>query len=121
MALRPWTYEAVKSTGDRMVSRLHLPHGQSQICIGAHESGGGTIGSVADHVEVPDFRSKSLSISRLALTSQHAALRPTFAAKAVSGALDEMATNWILSNRRQALVDDADAVVDLLVNGMRRS
>ena len=48
-------------------------------------------------------------------------LSPTFAAKAVFGALDEMATNWILSNRRQALVDDADAVVDLLVNGMRRS
>lgn len=48
-------------------------------------------------------------------------LSPTFAAKAVFGALDEMATNWILSNRRHALVDDADAVVDLLVNGIRRS
>ena len=43
---------------------------------------------------------------------------PTFAAKMLYGALDEMATNWILSRRRYALADQADAVVDLFVNGM---
>ena len=46
-------------------------------------------------------------------------LNPTLAAKAIFGALDEMATNWILSSRRYALVDDADAVIDLFVHGMK--
>jgi hypothetical protein len=33
------------------------------------------------------------------------------------GALDEMATNWILSRRRYPLEVDADAIVDLFFNG----
>ena len=47
-------------------------------------------------------------------------ISPTDAAKAIFGALDEMATNWILSSRRYALVNQADVVVDLFVNGMRK-
>ena len=43
---------------------------------------------------------------------------PTFAAKMLYGALDEMATNWILSRRQYALAAQADEVVDLFVNGM---
>ena len=43
---------------------------------------------------------------------------PTFAAKMLFGALDEMATNWILSRRRYVLAAQADEVVDLFVNGM---
>ena len=46
-------------------------------------------------------------------------LSPTLAAKAIFGALDEMVTNWVLSNRDYRLVDDADPVIDLLVNGMK--
>jgi TetR/AcrR family fatty acid metabolism transcriptional regulator len=46
-------------------------------------------------------------------------LSPTAAAKMLFGALDEMATNWILSRRRYSLEADADAVVDLFVNGAR--
>src|SRR6476619_8208245 len=46
-------------------------------------------------------------------------LKPTVAAKMLFGALDEMATNWILSRRRYSLEGDADAVVDLFVNGAR--
>lgn len=46
-------------------------------------------------------------------------LNPTLAAKAIFGALDEMVTNWVLSNRDHGLVDDADPVIDLLVNGMK--
>jgi TetR/AcrR family fatty acid metabolism transcriptional regulator len=42
----------------------------------------------------------------------------TLAAKIFFGALDEMATNWILSDRRYALVDDADAVVDVFLHGV---
>jgi TetR/AcrR family fatty acid metabolism transcriptional regulator len=45
----------------------------------------------------------------------------TLAAKLFFGALDEMATNWILSDRRYALADDADAVVDVFLNGVRAS
>src|SRR5947199_69106 len=46
-------------------------------------------------------------------------LKPTSAAKMLFGALDEMATNWILSRRRYSLEADADAVVDLFINGAR--
>jgi len=45
-------------------------------------------------------------------------LNPTLAAKVFFGALDEMATNWVLSRRRYALAADADAIVDLFVNGI---
>src|SRR5207248_1587316 len=44
-------------------------------------------------------------------------IKPTVAAKRLFGALDEMATNWILSKRRYSLESDADAVVDLFING----
>ena len=46
-------------------------------------------------------------------------IKPTVAAKMLFGALDEMATNWILSRRRYSLDGDADAVVDLFLNGAR--
>ena len=46
-------------------------------------------------------------------------INATVAAKMFFGALDEMATNWILSHRRYSLEDDADPVVDLFVNGAR--
>jgi len=43
---------------------------------------------------------------------------PTLAAKLFFGALDEMATNWILSRRKYSLVAEADAIVDLFVGGL---
>jgi TetR/AcrR family fatty acid metabolism transcriptional regulator len=46
-------------------------------------------------------------------------LNTTAAAKVFFGALDEMATNWILSRRRRSLESDADHVVDLFLNGAR--
>ena len=39
------------------------------------------------------------------------------AAKVFFGALDEMATNWVLSRRRYALAEQADEIVDILVGG----
>jgi TetR/AcrR family fatty acid metabolism transcriptional regulator len=39
------------------------------------------------------------------------------AAKVLFGALDEMATNWILSRRRYSLEAQADPVVDMLLGG----
>src|ERR1043166_7933527 len=46
-------------------------------------------------------------------------IKPTIAAKVLFGALDEMATNWMLSKRRYTLEAEADAVVDLFINGVR--
>jgi len=45
---------------------------------------------------------------------------PTIAAKALFGALDEMATNWILTQRSYQLAAQADDVIDLFLNGVRR-
>jgi TetR/AcrR family transcriptional regulator, fatty acid metabolism regulator protein len=44
-------------------------------------------------------------------------IHATSVAKMFFGALDEMATNWILSRRRYNLEAEADAVVDLFVDG----
>ena len=48
-------------------------------------------------------------------------INPTLAAKVFFGALDEMATNWVLSRRRYALAADADAIVDVFINGIGAS
>jgi TetR/AcrR family transcriptional regulator, fatty acid metabolism regulator protein len=45
-------------------------------------------------------------------------INPTLGAKLVFGALDEMATNWILSRRKYALAAEADQIVDFLVGGL---
>ena len=45
---------------------------------------------------------------------------PTIAAKALFGALDEMATNWILTRRKYSLAAQADDVVELFLNGVAR-
>jgi TetR/AcrR family transcriptional regulator, fatty acid metabolism regulator protein len=45
-------------------------------------------------------------------------ISPTIAAKVFFGALDETATNWMLSRRRYSLAGQADAIVDLFVNGV---
>jgi TetR/AcrR family fatty acid metabolism transcriptional regulator len=45
-------------------------------------------------------------------------INPTLAAKMLFGALDEMATNWILSRRKYSLPAEASAVVDLFVGGL---
>src|SRR2546430_9221243 len=39
--------------------------------------------------------------------------------KILFGALDEMATNWILSRRRYKLAPMADQVLDIFLNGVR--
>ena len=41
-------------------------------------------------------------------------------AKILFGALDEMATNWILSQRRYKLAPMADQVLDIFLNGVSR-
>jgi len=46
-------------------------------------------------------------------------LNANVVAKIVFGALDEMATNWILSKRRYKLAPMADQVLDILLNGVK--
>jgi TetR/AcrR family transcriptional regulator, fatty acid metabolism regulator protein len=46
-------------------------------------------------------------------------INPTIAAKMLFGALDEMATNWMLSRRRYALASAVDDVLDLFVHGVK--
>ncbi|HJO38318.1 MAG: TetR/AcrR family transcriptional regulator C-terminal domain-containing protein [Vicinamibacterales bacterium] len=48
-------------------------------------------------------------------------VNPTVASKILFGALDEMATDWILSQRPRRLEDSADTVVDIFVRGMASS
>ena len=45
-------------------------------------------------------------------------LNANVAAKVLFGALDEMATNWILSKRRYKLAPMADEVLDIFLNGV---
>jgi TetR/AcrR family fatty acid metabolism transcriptional regulator len=47
-----------------------------------------------------------------------AEINATKAAKMFFGALDEMATNWILSRRKYSLADEANVVADLFVGGL---
>lgn len=47
-------------------------------------------------------------------------LNPTVAAKVFFGALDELTTNWILSKRRYRLTEEAAAVVDIFLHGVKR-
>ena len=46
-------------------------------------------------------------------------LDPGFAAKAIFGVLDEMATDWVLSRRNTRLVGRADSVAEFLLGGLR--
>ena len=48
-------------------------------------------------------------------------LNSNVVAKIVFGALDEMATNWILSKRRYKLAPMADQVLDIVLNGVKAS
>ena len=45
-------------------------------------------------------------------------LNANVVAKILFGALDEMATNWILSRRKYSLADEANVVADLFVGGL---
>jgi TetR/AcrR family fatty acid metabolism transcriptional regulator len=46
-------------------------------------------------------------------------LKPVICAKILYGALDEMVTNWILSNKSYPLRPMADEVLKIFLGGMR--
>lgn len=49
------------------------------------------------------------------------ALNAQLVAKVLFGALDEMATNWVLSRKRYSLASTADTVIDVFLNGVSNS
>ncbi|MBI4520357.1 MAG: VWA domain-containing protein [Gemmatimonadetes bacterium] len=67
--LLPQTYERVRSTGVRLLSRLDLPPGRYQIHVGAYEATGGTTGTLPYDLEVPDYRETPFALSGILLTS----------------------------------------------------
>ena len=72
LKLMPQTYERLRTTGVRLLSRLPLPPGRYQIRVGASESTGGTIATVPIDVEVPDYSKVPFALSGVALTSSTA-------------------------------------------------
>ena len=72
LRLQPQTYERVRGGGVRLLSRLPLPPGRYQIHVGAHETSGGTSGTVPYDVEVPDYPKVPFALSGVLLTSTRA-------------------------------------------------
>jgi VWFA-related protein len=75
--LKPETRTRVERTGVRLLSRMNLPVGRYQLRVAAHDTAGGTLGSVLYDLEVPDFEKGPLLMSGLVLTSATSTLEPT--------------------------------------------
>jgi len=48
-------------------------------------------------------------------------LNPKIVSKVLFGALDEMATNWVLSRKRYSLSSTAEPVLDVFLKGLKRA
>jgi VWFA-related protein len=77
MTLKPDTKTRVAASGLRLLKRVELPPGRYQVRFAAHDTGGGTAGSVVADLEVPDFAKLPFSMSGIALTSATAVTEPT--------------------------------------------
>ncbi len=75
--MRPETKSRIEQTGLRLLNRIDLPPGKYQLRVAAHDSGGGSVGSVQYDLNVPDFQKTSFSISGLVLTSGAGSSLPT--------------------------------------------
>lgn len=73
LKLMPETFDRVRGTGVRLLSRLELPPGRYQFHVGASETGGGTVGTVPYDLEVPDYSKVPFALSGLVVTSSEAA------------------------------------------------
>jgi VWFA-related protein len=70
--LMPETKANVDRGGVRLISQVELPPGRYQIRIGAHESTGGTVGTLPYDIEIPDYARTPFSMSGLFITSSAA-------------------------------------------------
>jgi VWFA-related protein len=75
--LRPETKARIEQTGLRLLNRMDLPPGRYQIRVAAHDSAGGSVGSVQYDLEVPDFVKAPFGVSGIVLTSMSASALPT--------------------------------------------
>ena len=75
--IRPEIRERMSQLGLRITDRFELPPGRYQMHVAAHDMGGGSLGSIAYDLDVPDFTKGPLTISGLAVTSDAGSLVPT--------------------------------------------
>jgi VWFA-related protein len=69
MNLLPQTYERIRQSGVRLLSRLNVPPGRYQIRVGVHEAGGGKLATVPYDLEVPEYSKQPFAMSGILLTS----------------------------------------------------
>ena len=93
----PETHEWVSRTGVRLLARLDLPAGRYQIRVGVHETVGGTTGTVAYDLDVPDHSKIPFALSGLVLTSSYAA---SYATNAPDPQLQDLLPGPPTANRR---------------------
>ena len=77
LALKPQTYEIVRTGAFRIVRRIQVPPGKYQLRIGARESGAGRVGTVLYDFEAPDFSKMALGMSGVAIASAAGSRIPT--------------------------------------------
>jgi VWFA-related protein len=75
--LKPETTARVEKSGIRMLNRVDLPPGRYQLRFAAHDTNGGSIGSVLYDLEVPDFNKSPFVMSGIVLTSMSGAAELT--------------------------------------------
>ncbi len=77
LRLSQGNHDAVVANGFRITRRLALPPGRYQIRVAAKESNGGSVGTVTQLLDVPDFSKAPVQLSGIAITSRAAARVPT--------------------------------------------
>jgi hypothetical protein len=75
--LKQTTKDRIEETGLRLLNRLDLPPGPYHVRVAAHDSAGGTVGSVLYDLSVPDFLKSPFAMSGLVMTSPSSAIVPT--------------------------------------------
>ena len=75
--LKPETKARIEESGLRLLNRVDLPPGRYQLRVAAHDSAGGSVGSIQYDLEVPDFLKAPFSMSGLVMTSMVGSTLPT--------------------------------------------
>ena len=72
LKLSPNTYQQLRRSGMRLLSRLNLPPGRYQLRVGVHETAGATLGALPYDLDVPDYSKPVFTLSGMVLTSSRA-------------------------------------------------